>query len=180
MMRLVLLALALVAVPVRAQSPEILVEALKVARAELQRQHVTSEDEVVFDTLVARAPLLGQSAVEAWSAVDFEAVRRSTDMKLSTMKDVRTCTTLRSGEQSCTLRPTRAVVVATRPLIHGNTAMVLVALRFQPREPVSLPGSREPIEVHYLQNIRIELATTSDGWTVIQHTLGPPGMSFDW
>lgn len=162
--------------PVSAQSPEVLVEALRFARAELTRQQVTADEEVVFDTLVATNPV---TQPESWSAAHLERVRRATDMKLGTMKSVRQCVTLQSGALSCTLRPTRAVVAAARPQIDGDTAIVLVLLRFQPRKPTYSPTTEEPFEIHFSQSIQVRLARGRNGWTVTDHTMGPPGVSVD-
>jgi len=180
MTRLLLAMFLLTGTPLNAQSPEVLVEALKFARAELTRQHVAPDEVVVFDTLVALPPATKRGVFTSWSTAHLEEVETSTDMQLGSMKAVRKCTTLRSGEVSCTLRPTRAVVAAAQPQINGDTATVLVLLRFQPREPTFSPTTKEPFEIHFSQTINVRLARRSNGWTVTGHTMGPPGVSVGW
>jgi hypothetical protein len=181
MTRLLLAAFLLTGTPLEAQSPEILVEALNFARAELARQGVGSDEEVVFDTRVAHSHRRDlATSRESWSEAQLRMLTGSTDMKSGTLESVRKCTTLRSGTLSCTLRPTRAVVAATRPEVNGDVATVLVLMRFQPRTLDYSPTTKEPFEIHYLQNIRVELTRRSNGWTVTGHTMGPPGVSVDW
>jgi hypothetical protein len=179
---LILAACLLIGNSANAQSPEILAEAVQFARAELARQGVGSDEEVVFEMLVAHTalPRAEKARVrQPWSRAHLDMVESSTDMKRGTLESIRKCTTLQSGVRSCTLRPTRALVAATQPQVNGDRATVIVLLRFQPPTLSYSPTTKEPFEIHFLQNIQVELTRRSNGWMVTGHTKGPASVSVD-
>lgn len=160
----------------------ILVMAATVAREELARQHVGPEAQVVFDMRRMRRrgdlhPGTGAPFTSNWGEGQLQRVTVATGMSLGTLDDVRKCTTLRSGQRSCSLRPARAVVAAAQPQISGSSAVIQVHLWFQPSRVRRHPETGEPFEVHHTQAIRIDLERNGNRWTVTRTILGPPGTS---